>query len=340
MTDYCPNCGEDRPLREERRREPYHVRGESIEVDADVLVCTACGEDVAEPTRDDRTLRAAYDEYRRRYSMLSPERIRELRERYGLSQRGLARLLGWGEITIHRYENGALQDAAHDQVLQQLDDPRFVLSLLERYGDRLTPRERETVRNSALGHRAAALLPKPLTEEIERRIGSRYSIDGIERGFRRLNIDRTGFIVQWFAFRSSDLFKTKLAKLLWLSDFAHFHWHHISLTGLVYARGTHGPVPDKFGLLLDTLEEEGIIRISEGCAGSFVGDMISALDPVPIMLVPEEIDTLERVTRKFGHLSGKELSDLSHQEAAWLNRDDGEPIPYSEADRLQLLASL
>lgn len=51
-----------------------------------------------------------------------------LREKYGLSQQQLARLLGWGRVTVQRYEKGALQDTAHDLLLRQLEDPQFTRS--------------------------------------------------------------------------------------------------------------------------------------------------------------------------------------------------------------------
>ena len=43
---------------------------------------------------------------------LQPEEIEKIRKQYGLSQKNFARLLGWGDITIHRYESGAIQDDA------------------------------------------------------------------------------------------------------------------------------------------------------------------------------------------------------------------------------------
>lgn len=337
MTGYCPKCDGDRALRPERRRETRIVRGDAIEVEVEVLVCATCGIGIAEPERDDQTLRAIYDEYRRRHGMLFPEQIKGLRERYGLSQRGLSRLLGWGEITIHRYESGSLQDAAHDQVLQQLNNPEFVLDLLSRYGDRLTIRERQTVQAAALGRSEPA---QNTLEVIEGRIGSRYSIDGLERGFRPLDFERVGAVIQWYAFHAADLFKTKLAKLLWLADFAHFRSHRLSITGMVYARGPYGPVPDKLGTILDALEDEGVIKVNEFYAGSYEGELVSVREPLPMDLDAEELQTLEKVQRAFGHCSSKELSDLSHQENAWILRGNGEPIPYTEADRINLLSSL
>lgn len=40
-----------------------------------------------------------------------------------LSQRSFAKLLNWGDKTIRRYENGAVQDRAHNSLLLFLRDP-------------------------------------------------------------------------------------------------------------------------------------------------------------------------------------------------------------------------
>ena len=53
--------------------------------------------------------------------------------------------------------------------------------------------------------------------------------------------------------------KTKLAKLLWLSDFCHYAKHGESITGLVYCRLPYGPTPDQYYLLLGFLESDGLI---------------------------------------------------------------------------------
>ncbi len=144
---YCPNCRELVETKVESRVETYPVKGEDIPVSATVRVCEACGEDIFDENLDERTLALAYEEYRKRKGLLTPQEIRSIRESFGLSQRGLAELLNWGEVTIHRYENGAVQDEAHNSVLLALrDNPQFVLNLLARNGGRLAPREVERVR--------------------------------------------------------------------------------------------------------------------------------------------------------------------------------------------------
>ena len=56
--------------------------------------------------------------------MLQPEDIREFRRRQGLSQKELSDPLGWGAVTLSRYENDALQSEAHERALRLAMQPR------------------------------------------------------------------------------------------------------------------------------------------------------------------------------------------------------------------------
>ena len=68
--------------------------------------------------------------------------------------------------------------------------------------------------------------------------------------FLRMNVSRDGKIP-----------KTKLAKLLYLSDFAWFYHSLESMSGMQYRKIVYGPVPDIFFRVLDELEEDGKIII-------------------------------------------------------------------------------
>lgn len=129
---YCPECGDDRKVNLIERRETYPVRGEPITVDAEVAVCSICGSGVSDLDIDQNNMLKVFDSHRIKHGLLTAGQIVGLRERYGLSQRSLAGLLGWGVVTIQRYESGSLQDKAHDAVLRTLADPNTVLEFLSR----------------------------------------------------------------------------------------------------------------------------------------------------------------------------------------------------------------
>ena len=130
MKKYCEECGREVETEIITKKESYSVRGETIEVDAQVLVCVDCGEEFFCEKLDNETLLMAYNEYRRKHRLLLPEEIKRIREQYGLSQRAFANLLNWGDKTICRYENGSIQDKAHNSLLLFLRDPQNMRTYL------------------------------------------------------------------------------------------------------------------------------------------------------------------------------------------------------------------
>jgi putative zinc finger/helix-turn-helix YgiT family protein len=138
-------CEADREIRAETVREEYTVRGETIAIDVPRLFCTTCGESSVDEAFGDPTL-PVYAEYRRRRGLLTPEQIRAIREKYDLSQDSFAALLGTSPATLARYESGSLQDKAYDHLLRACENPAFVADLLEREGQRLSPRQLQGAR--------------------------------------------------------------------------------------------------------------------------------------------------------------------------------------------------
>ena len=153
---FCPMCEAERPYRRETRREEYAVRGEKIALDVPRLICLTCGEGAVDDAFGDPTL-AVYAEYRRRHGLLSPDQVRAIREKYGLSQAAFAALLGTSPATLARYEGGSLQDKAYDHLLRACSNPEYVADLVRREGHHLSPRQRGDV-EAAL----RALRPTPV----------------------------------------------------------------------------------------------------------------------------------------------------------------------------------
>jgi len=143
----CPECMQMTEYDVVERPDTFEVRGEQITVDARVAVCRTCGEDIGLGELDDATFRAAYAIYRARHDLLSPEQIKAIRTKYGLGQKAFARLLGWGDVTLARYESGSLQSASHDQALRLAEDPDTVRKLMERNASRLSPTQLAELRS-------------------------------------------------------------------------------------------------------------------------------------------------------------------------------------------------
>ena len=75
----------------------------------------------------------AFETYRRKYRLLAADEIRAIRERHGLTQAQLARLLRLGANTLSRWEAGRIvQTAAMDVLLRLVRDVPGSLDYLRR----------------------------------------------------------------------------------------------------------------------------------------------------------------------------------------------------------------
>lgn len=84
---------------------------------------------------------AMKDAYRRKVGLLTSDDIKNIREKYGVSQKEFSEILNWGQATITRYENHQIQDKAHDDILSKIDsDPKWFLEMLERAKERISPK--------------------------------------------------------------------------------------------------------------------------------------------------------------------------------------------------------
>ncbi len=332
---FCYNCYDEKPVNLEERELCIPVRGEDIQFRGKVYVCADCGDVVSEPETDNANILLAYREFRRQHGLLQPEEIAAIRNRYGLSQRALARLLGWGQITIQRYERGALQDQTHNHTLITLrDDPSLAKRMIAAPGCKLTDVEKHKLlqvidsesvtltKNQSLGS-----LEEYLTQDAP----SEYT------GFLAPDLRKLTSMALFYATQiDGHLFKVKLMKLLFFADFLHFRRHGVSISGFPYAAITMGPVPDNFQSVLAWMEQAGIARIDEVPLGTTSGEAIIPITPHEHDEFNEaELDTLVEVVRQLGHLSGSVLRDRSHQEAAWLNTEQRQRISYLWANQLR-----
>jgi len=236
-----------------------------------------------------------------------------------------------GLVTIQRYENGGLQDIAHDQILHSLRNPDEVRRYLARPECRLSSRQILRLQQR-LGHLHVTW------DQVKTDISNAMSQEGLEQGFRPFDVERLEQVVLWFAYHVADLSKTKLAKLLWLADFSHFRNECVSLTGLAYARAPYGPIPDNFQLLLGIMESDGTIRLNETDEFDSRRTLVEPQDPPnDDIFSPSELATLQRIAEHFGSRRAVELSEQSHREPAWVELDNGKIIPYNKADSVAML---
>ncbi len=108
-------------------------------------------------------------------------------------------------------------------------------------------------------------------------------------------------------------------KLLWFVDSRYFDENVETLTGLAYAHPPRGPSPHYHELLVDLLEEAGIVEVNCDLKEDD-SEMIKIKlkDPSATRyLTPKEKAVIERIVRQFGSISTSELIKSSHEDPRW-----------------------
>ena len=131
MKRICPHCEEQREIEIVETDRKSGCPGRVHRGPASHYRCKTCKGDFEDPKGGFSFLEKAYEEYRRRHGMVRPADIKAFRKKYGLTQGELSKLMGWGPVTLSRYENGALQDEAHDTLLRLAMNPENLAGLIE-----------------------------------------------------------------------------------------------------------------------------------------------------------------------------------------------------------------
>ncbi len=152
---YCCNCCAMTPTKVIEKEQTFNVKGREITLLAPVRVCNKCGEEILDRDLDNNTLNRFYEEYRRLENLLQPDEIKNIRLKYSLSQSSFAKLLGFGEKTITRYENGAIQDVCHDNLIRLMNSIDAFLELWDKRKKCLSEKEQHNVESIINKHKDA-----------------------------------------------------------------------------------------------------------------------------------------------------------------------------------------
>ncbi|MFH1187858.1 MAG: Panacea domain-containing protein [bacterium] len=127
--------------------------------------------------------------------------------------------------------------------------------------------------------------------------------------------------------------KKKLAKLLYFVDFDFYELCQKSLTGDTYKALPMGPFPITMEkIIIDMVNEKKItIRLEKERADYNPTEIYRVKDKTKESFSKEEKQILDRVVLKYGHLSGKQLEDLTHAEAPYIGTAPNQEIAYELA---------
>lgn len=124
--------------------------------------------------------------------------------------------------------------------------------------------------------------------------------------------------------------KTKLAKLLYLADFAWFYTHLQSMSGMSYRKIQYGPVPDSYFRAIDELFEDGSIDIDTTTKdGAFlISQTRSGAREKLVELSTDENELIQNISMKWKDKRTQDIVKFTHDQLPYLICDDNEIIPY------------
>lgn len=121
--------------------------------------------------------------------------------------------------------------------------------------------------------------------------------------------------------------KTKLAKLLYLSDFTQYYRELAPISGVKYRRMEYGPVADVFFSLTDDLYQTGKIDISQKERALIISSTSREADNFD-KLSGEELNLIQEVCEQWKDKQTEEIVNFTHEQLPWKVCRDGEFIPY------------
>lgn len=260
------------------------------------------GKIIYDPTLEQENDIVLYNIYRNKKGLLLPNEIKAIREQYGLSQKNLSRILGWGEKTITRYENGSIQDLGHNKMLNLIKDPIVMNELLITPGMENELGEKEY---NKLKHKIIEMLKLEMHFKIALD-ESLYlgSIQNQEDIFNLCNWILDNYDYEKMGEKITHL---KLQKLLYYYQGLSCAIYDKPIFNNTIEAWVHGPVVKE---VYDKYK-------------------IYGYDPIPlpnkkVVLDNSDLEPLfKKILRYYGELSAKQLENLTHKEFPWKNARKG-----------------
>jgi len=269
--------------------------------------------------------------YKKKIGLLTSQEIIDIRNKYGISQGDLAKILGWGGKTITRYESYQVQDTAHNDLLLNVDsNPKWVLDKIIESKDMLTEKAFEKYKSAAL-----RLYNEKSNSYIVESIDSEYSLVSEDEALygSGLDLKKVAAVINYIAGKVDFPHLTRTLKMLWYSDALSYKRHDKVITGLIYTAEPMGALPLGYKKIM-SLDE---VDFSINSIGEGDGILFNQIKNFNVNDLSEnEKACIDTVIEKFQNIKTEELINTMHEEAAYKETNVGENISFKWAKNLSL----
>ncbi len=337
MKVYCPYCKKEVNYKVEKR-EVKEFKGIDIDTFEQVAMCNECNNDLYVNDLENENNKRIYEAYREKTDIIKPQDIIELRDKYSISQRELTAILGFGKMTINRYERGGVPTKSQSDYIKLLIENKneFIKKTKEAYKQNKITRKtyEKIVSKVQLGaptrKDVEMLSRKCLEDELFRK-------PDIYNGYKSFNLEVVENILSYIASKVTNLTITSMNKYLWFIDALSFNQRGIAITGLTYQKQQYGPtIIDKKYQEISMLNNKFERIDYEDKNGSKT--IITSNDNFDLsMLNSNEIKIIDSVIKLLKNKKVNEISNMSHKEEGWKNTENFANISFEHTLNLNIL---
>jgi transcriptional regulator with XRE-family HTH domain len=233
-------------------------------------------------------------------------RIKELRERSGISQQKLADELAVSRPAISQIESGERKTSAGELInlaeifqvsieslLNLEKEPEVILKESKNVKE-IRPQIRISVPQKNLEKFKEVLL------YILNKVGSKPNIG-----------------------------ETVIYKLLYFIDFDFYEKYEEQLIGATYIKNKYGPTPIEFKKIVEQMiTQEEITKVENPYFKYHQKKYLPLRAPNLSLLKANEIELIDEVLNRFSDYNAAKISEYSHNDVPWLSTENGEIIEY------------
>ena len=337
MKVYCPYCKKEVEYKIEKR-ELKEFRRIEVNTFENVAICNECNQDLYVNKIEDENNERIYKIYREKANIIKAEDIVKLREKYDISQRELTAILGFGKMTINRYERGGLPTKSQSDYIKLLieNEDRFIEKVKEAYeNNNITEK---TYKKIVSEGQEENISKKRVQENIRRYLKEVLNRKpDIYNGYKSLDLEKVENIISYIASKVKNLTITSLNKYLWYIDMLSFNKRSVAITGLTYQNQKFGPTIvykkyDELSLLDDKYQREDI-ETENGNTTKIISNENFNLDKIN----DSEKEIIDTIIKLLKNKKVTDISKMSHREDGWKKTKRLEKISFEYAMNLNIV---
>jgi len=276
---YCYFCDKNVDYKVVEKNVTVPIKGVNVTYNAKIAFCDICENEIDVPELDNENIRVANTEYRKKAGLITVEEIEELLEKYNIGKKPLAKLLGWGEVTIERYLNGITPLKIYSDELKKLKDPVYMKKVYEANKDVLAENTRKKIERA---------LEECLNFKEKRTV----SVINVARFFQtKVNIDEGNYITP-----------LKLQKLLYYAQGWHLAFFDKPLFDSELQAWVYGPVSPEIYRTYQKYHNALIEMVDFDYSNVFDA---------------EQIELLDIINNTYGNFDAILLKKMTHWDLPW-----------------------